>query len=307
MSVGQVLRVARVAPFAVVMVAPILASGFGLVSVGHGWLGLDSWAALLVPLTLDAAALSFALLSWKATLDDDAAGVDRCFVWLFAGISAGLNIWFADAVGGLHRAVFYGTASMTAALVWERLLRAARRRELRALGRVDKPAPRFRFLRWLLFPVETAGAFRFAVGEGISDPRTAIARYRHRNAPEPEANDVPAADRTDAPRPHEPTFTQKPESPKPARSAANPARGEAAAAAAVSEVAPELAGLSHRCAVEKAIESIGSYDAKAAREWLAARGVVVDKSGSCRIVRELRAAAETAEQDTSPRLSVVTK
>lgn len=294
MNVGQLMKVARIAPFAIVIVAPVLASGVGLVAVGHGWLGLHSWAGLLVPLTLDAAALSFAFLSWQATADDEAAGVERLLVWVFAAASAGLNIWYADSVGGAHSATFFGIASLTAALVWERMLHALQRRKLRELGRVDGRAPRFRFLRWVLFPIETAGSFRLAVGEGISDPRTAIDRYRRRNDP---ATDVAEVEQTTA------RISAGEPSRKPAQvEAAKPAPAKKPAArpvaprttSAVQVPAPELQGCKTKKAmIIRAFDAVGSLDGQAAIEWLAARGVTVDKSGTYRIARELRAADET--------------
>lgn len=315
MSPSRVLRVARLSPFVVVLVAPLVASGFGLVAVGHDWLGLGSWLGLLVPLTLDAAALSFAFLAWQATLDDEPAGLERLLVWVYAGASAGLNMWHSDAIGGLHRAAFFGAASLTGALVWERVLHAIQRRQLRARGRIEKPAPRFRALRWLLFPVETAGAFRYAVGEEVSDPRTAIEAYRRRNEPAIAEDESTAAevdeeeaseDRpTDEHAKAVPAFTLKPESTKAPRPAAPepPAQPEPEAA---TERAPELVGLSNAAATRHAFEVIGALDGGEARKWLAARGVVVDKSQAAKLAKRAAAEASAAEEEnTSPRLVAV--
>ncbi|MET9019238.1 DUF2637 domain-containing protein [Actinopolymorpha sp. NPDC004070] len=171
--------VVRAVPFAVVVASPVVASWYGLTALGRDWLGLGQ-AAPLVPLTLDAAALYAAVLAWRATLAGDAGGVDRLLVWVYAALSAGLNIWHADSIGGLPAAVFYGAASLSAALVWERTLRAVRRRELRTLGAIDSPAPRYRALRWLLHFTETWGAWTYAIGEGISDAREAMTAHRAR-------------------------------------------------------------------------------------------------------------------------------
>lgn len=274
MRSSWVVKALAVVPFVVVVLAPVLASWHGLVAVGHEWMGLGGWAPL-VPLTLDAAALYAAVLSWQATLAGDAAGVDRLLVWVYAAGSAGLNMWHADTVGGLPAACFYGAASLSAAVVWERTLRAARRRELRALGAIDSPAPRFRLLRWALHTRETAGAWRLAIGEGIPDARHAIEAYRARRggtwqpAPLPLASDAK---------------TSKRETAKTAPAAAD----------------PELAGLTKADALRRAFEAVGSYDVPAAREWLAAHGVEVDRSGAYKVAKRLQAAAADA-----PRLVAV--
>ncbi|WP_345572107.1 DUF2637 domain-containing protein, partial [Streptomyces plumbiresistens] len=93
--------------------APAVASWTGLVRLGREWLDLGAMAPL-VPLTIDAAGLYMALLAWRATLAGDSAGLDRFLVWLYAGLSAALNVWHADAVGGMRAAVFYGIASLSA-------------------------------------------------------------------------------------------------------------------------------------------------------------------------------------------------
>ncbi|GAA5006401.1 hypothetical protein GCM10023317_41080 [Actinopolymorpha pittospori] len=91
-------------------------------------------------------------------------------MWVYAGLSAGINISHADAVGGLPAAVFYGVASLSATLVWERTLRAMRRAELRKLGAIDAPSPRCRRA-----PAGPApGSRRVVVGDydrGVSAPR----------------------------------------------------------------------------------------------------------------------------------------
>lgn len=174
---GILARATRVALLVVVVGAPVSASWHGLVAVGHQWLDLGVWSPL-VPLTLDAAALYVAVLSRSATLKGDSAGVDRLLLWVYAALSSGLNVWFADVIGGMQRAAFYGVASLSAAVLWERTLRALRRQELRALGAIDSPAPRYRLLRWLLHTRETWGAWRLAIGEGLSDASAAIQLYR---------------------------------------------------------------------------------------------------------------------------------
>lgn len=270
MSVDRLVQMAQRVAFAVVVLAPVLASWHGLVAVGHQWLDLGIWAPL-VPLTLDAAALYAAVLSWSATLEGDAAGVDRLLVWVYAGLSAGLNVWHADAIGGIRAAVFYGVASLSAAALWERTLRAVRRRELRELGAIDNPAPHFRVARWVLHMRETWGAWRLAIGEGIPDGRQALAMYRGQaSAPVPEASEAVAPAPVDATAP----------APEPSPSVAV-------------EVAPELDGLTVKQAMATAFDAIGvdpATDAVVpAREWLAGRGLEVDPSGAYKAAKRLQA------------------
>lgn len=175
---------------AVVVTAPAVASWRGLMSAGHDWLALPGWWAALVPLVLDSAALYVATLALRATLRGDSARMDRLLVWAYVAISAGLNVAHAEVIGGTPAALFYGVASGSALVLYERTLRALNRDRLYERGEIDAPAPRFRALRWLLWRAETWQAFRLAVRDGVSDPREAIARARGElTAPAPTVSD----------------------------------------------------------------------------------------------------------------------
>jgi len=248
------------APFVVVVLAPAVASWMGLVRLGREWLDLGAMAPL-VPLTIDAAGLYMALLAWRATLSGDSAGLDRFLVWLYAGLSAGLNVWHADAVGGMRAAVFYGIASLSAAMVWERTLRALRRKELRELGAIDSPAPRYRPLRWLLHGRETWGAFSLAVGQGISNGDAALVAYR-------EAQSLV----TSAPRDK---------------------ASEAELAELIEKAGgldPALVGLTKKAALLLAFQEVGEVNVPAARVWLAERGLKTDRSNAHKVANDHTAA-----------------
>ncbi|MFK4091095.1 DUF2637 domain-containing protein [Kribbella sp. NPDC020789] len=267
-------RVLFAVPFAVVVLAPAVASWHGLVEMGHSWLGLSGAWAALVPLTIDSAALYLALLAWRSTLAGDSAGLDRALVWVYAVTSAGLQVWFHDANGGLRSAVFYAIASVSAALLWERTLKALRRRELRALGAIDSPAPRFRVLRWVFHTRETFGAWKLAIGEGISSPHQALELYRG----------VEAALNTSSPRDDEATDEDT------LRELFEAANGQ---------VAPELAGQNKSQSLAIAFRELDEFDVPAARRWLAERGVWTDRSFAYKRARALTAATQ------APKLSVV--
>jgi hypothetical protein len=141
---------------------------------------LPGWWAVLVPLVLDAAAAYSAVLALRDVLAGDAAGMNRVLVWAYAFSSAGLNVWHGENTEGLQAALFYGLASVSAVVLWDRTLRATRRDLLRRRGAVAAPTPRFRFARWLVAPGETGRAWRLAVLEGISDPAEAVTLLRTR-------------------------------------------------------------------------------------------------------------------------------
>lgn len=267
-------RVLFAAPFVVVVLAPAVASWHGLVDLGHTWLGLNGTWGALVPLTIDSAALYLALLAWRSTLAGDSAGIDRALVWLYALTSAGLQVWFHDSRGGLRSAVFYAIASISAALLWERTLRALRRRELRALGAIDSPAPRFRVLRWVFHTRETFGAWKLAVGEGISAPHQALELYRA----------VEAAVTTSSPRGEDELSEDE------LRALVQKAGGK---------VAPELEGLKKGQALAVAFRELDEYHVPAARRWLADRGIWTDRSFAYKTARGL------SVQTEAPKLSVV--
>lgn len=176
----------------VVVGAPLAASWHGLTEAGRDALGLPGLWAVLVPLVLDAAAAYSAVLALRDVLAGDAAGMNRALVWAYAFSSAGLNVWHGERTAGVQAAIFYGLASVSAVVLWDRTLRATRRDHLRRRGAVAEPTPRFRLARWLVAPGETGRAWRVAVLEGISDPSEAVTRLRTQHqvtaldAPAPE-------------------------------------------------------------------------------------------------------------------------
>ena len=181
---------------ALVVGAPAAASWQGLTAAGRDSLGLTGPSAALVPLVLDAAALFAAVLSLRDVLAGDTAIGNRVLVWAYALGSAGMNLWHADRTHGLAAGLFFAAASVSAVVLWDRTLRAARRSHLREAGAMPSPTPRFRPARWVVAPGETARAWRLAVIEGVTDPTEAVALTRHDQSPEVPRITV-AAERAD--------------------------------------------------------------------------------------------------------------
>ncbi|MFR9806458.1 DUF2637 domain-containing protein [Pseudonocardia sp. RS010] len=160
----------------VVVLAPEAAAWQGLLALARDTFHMDGHLAYLVPLLFGAAAFYVALLAQRYVLRGDSAMTERVLTWLYAAAGAGFNFWHADHVQ--HEpaaALFFGGASLSAALLWDRTLRAWRRDQLREIGALERPLPRFRALRWVLAPAETFRAFRLSVMRGLSTPDEALA------------------------------------------------------------------------------------------------------------------------------------
>jgi len=249
----------------VVIGAPAAASWHGLTAAGRDALGLPGAWSALVPLVVDAAAAYAAVLALRDVIEGDAAGVNRLLVWCYALASAGLNVWHAERIGGVPAAVFYGLASVSAVVLWDRTLRAARRDTLRALGAVAAPAPRFRMARWVVAPGETARAWRLAVIEGVCEPGEAV-----RLARAPRAVAAPTAD----------------------VGALISGDGRAY------QVVDEVAGLSKADAVRAAVAALGVEAAPTAVvAWLQTRGLPVAPSYVSDVTRRDRGKQTTETAD----------
>lgn len=160
---------------AVVIGAPAAASWHGLTAAGEHAFGLTGGTSALVPLVLDAAGAYAAVLALRDVLAGDGGAVNRMLVWAYALGSAALNVWYAESSGlTAAAALFFGSASVSSVILWDRTLRALRRDNLRAKGAVQNPTPRFRAARWLVAPRETRRAWCLAVVEGVTDPREAV-------------------------------------------------------------------------------------------------------------------------------------
>jgi len=161
---------------AVVVLAPEAAAWQGLLALGRDEFHMHGGWEYLVPLLFGAAAFYVALLAQRYVLRGDSAITERALTWIYAAGGAGFNWWHVEATGGeTAAALFFGGASLSSALLWDRTLRAWRRDQLREIGALERPLPRFRALRWALAPGDTFAAFRVSVLHGLSTADEALA------------------------------------------------------------------------------------------------------------------------------------
>lgn len=314
----RALTSAGAAALALVVIAPAAASWHGLVGAGRDVFGLTGGWEYVVPLTLDGAALYSAVLAMRAILAGDSAFGARFLTAIYALSAATFNGWHAKtaAGGNLQAAIFFAGASLSAVVLWDVTLRALRRDQLRAAGLVEAPLPRWRLLRWLVAPVETARAWRLAVVDQITDPAEALKLARAGRSDLPHTalaeriTDTPAitsgttlteGDQINGEE-RNGTSTGTGRTGWPGLTAAVPGRGLLAGdepnrgsgrgehrdrlvqdrSAGGREVPQldrdELTTLSKKDALRAAFTQFGARDIPAALAWLADRGVIVDRS-----------------------------
>lgn len=169
--------------FVVVMGAVEALAVRGQLDFGRHVLGLaGAWLAV-VPVALEAGALTWAALALWQTLTRDsgtaARAVTRLGTVVAIAAAAAANWLGAEAAGrSLPAANYLAGASVMALAMWHVILHGVRHAELRAAGAIEPPLPRFRALRWLVSLRETAQAYALAIREGITSPSEAITRLR---------------------------------------------------------------------------------------------------------------------------------
>lgn len=248
------LRAAGAVALAVVVGAPAAASWHGLVLFGQRELGLSGGWETLVPLSLDGAAFYAALLGLRAVLAGDSAVWPRLLTLVYAGSSAAFN---AHAAPTPAAALFYGAMSLSAVVLWDTTLRALRRDQLRVLGVIERPAARYRPLRWVFAPTETLEAVKVAVLENVADPRQALRMVRGEQI-ELQGPPVPPDGGTPSEAKPEPEIVQP---------------------ADVIDYEPrELTVGSKADAVRIAFATVGPDDVQAVLAWLTQRGITVDRT-----------------------------
>lgn len=176
---------------AIPLMAPLVVSGFMTWDVFNGALaGFTHYTAAVVGLVafLTSCALEGGL--WKLVrlyerhlvAGDSTIGI-RAGIGVYISVISGVIFWHAYyqatqanrelGMGWLPAAA---VAIMCALGVYisSRDARWKRRRELRATGRIDRQAPKFSALAWILCPIETPKALRHAVKWRIESPIDAV-------------------------------------------------------------------------------------------------------------------------------------
>lgn len=122
----------------------------------------------------------FGFLYERHLIAGDSTLANRVWMLVCAAISSATIYWHVteQLKAPWQMAAVVGCMAGLSLALWMRRAKWKRREELRERGLIDAQAPRFSAARWVLCPVETPRAFRFAVKHGLSDPLVAMAAYR---------------------------------------------------------------------------------------------------------------------------------
>lgn len=261
----------------------------GQLDFGRFVLDLSAGWLVVVPVALEAGALTWAALALWQTLTRDsgtaARAVTRTGTVVAVGAAAAANWLGANAAGRPPAAAVYlAGASVMALAMWHVILHGVRHAELRAAGALEPPLPRFRMLRWLVAPRETARAYALAVREGMTSPAAAIAEVRGPAAAGSGAGggsgEAEQPERVAAAEPAATTQQRncaKPHCPAPHRRTA---------------AGPRQASKSDR--LRAVFTELGEVDVPRALEVLAGRGVQMDRSSAYRVARQVAAETDPA-------------
>lgn len=190
------------------LLAPLAISGWYTSHAGHYALGMPWPVAVTLTVALEGGVWKLSRLYEDTLVAGDSTIALRVGLFAYIGGIAGLIFWYATtSVDNLADADWRPAAvvsAMSAAgfYVWSRRARWRRRAELRAAGRVDTQLVRFSVWSWLVAPLETAAALRYAVKHRIDRPVEAIEAYRAdrdlRRADRRHGRAAPKADRQSA-------------------------------------------------------------------------------------------------------------
>lgn len=149
-------------------------------------ISLPVWVALIATGALEGGAWKLSRIYEKTLLEGDSTISLRVGLGLYLGIISGLIYWHAWYQAG--QTVYMGWNWIPAAAcavlswlgiyIWGRSARYQHRVQLRRDGRIDRQAPKFAILSWLLTPLRTWHALRHAVIFRIDSPTTAVEDLR---------------------------------------------------------------------------------------------------------------------------------
>lgn len=171
----------------VVALAASYGAALGQAGFAEMYLGMHGPERFVVFLIIEATAVALMMLANQTALAGDSAGGLWTLVWLVTAGAVTMQILHAYAIGQPEAAMVYATASVLTVVLWRAKTRRSLRDRLRAAGMIEDPLPRYRPVRWVLRPRETFRAWYLALGEGVSDPATAMDMARadslyHRSA-----------------------------------------------------------------------------------------------------------------------------
>ncbi len=171
----------------IVAVAASYGAALGQAGFAEMYLGMHGPERFVVFLIIEATAVALMLLANQTALAGDSAGGLWTLVWLVTAGAVTMQVIHAYAIGQPEAAMVYATASVLTVVLWRAKTRRSLRDRLRAAGMIEDPLPRYRPVRWVLRPRETFRAWYLALGEGVSDPATAMDMARadslyHRSA-----------------------------------------------------------------------------------------------------------------------------
>lgn len=180
------------------LLAPLILSGYFTTHVFHGEgqpINIPLGFALIAAGALEGGVWKLVALLSKTMLEGDSTIGLRVSLGIYLGVISGMIYWHADwaarhagladgAMDNWNWVPAAGAAlfSLLGVRIWMHSARFRYRVALREAGRVDKQAPKFAFLAWILTPVETAKALRHAVRYRIESPIEAVEDRRLWNA-----------------------------------------------------------------------------------------------------------------------------
>lgn len=176
------------------LVAPLIVSGYFTVQVFTDKpITAPFIIALLVTLALEGGLFKLAKLYEATLLEGDSTIGIRVGIGVYLGLISGLIYWHAQHLAATAQNVKLteaaigwgwlpaaGTAAFSAlgVFIWGKDARYRHRVRLREQEKIDKQAPKFSVLSWLLCPWETPWAFRHAVKHRLERPVDAVNDYR---------------------------------------------------------------------------------------------------------------------------------
>lgn len=163
------------------LVVPLLLVNTAAVYGQQGWaydhLGKDRPIAILFAVAVESIGIYLAAEAHAALMAGDASARLRMGSYLVGLLVGTLN--YAHFAGKDYQvnplALTFGLLSSISPMLWSIRSRSMNRDRLRELGQVDPRAVRFSILRWAMFPIRTAQAFRAAVWAGVVQPAEAVA------------------------------------------------------------------------------------------------------------------------------------